>query len=98
MKRARTAVAAPSKSAQPAHFHVTTQAAARSAKRTTIENSRTYDIDDEASVAHKVPSRRAGTFGRHKREKGSTLPAYHKKVTHDLDSDDDLMMAMRDRG
>ena len=77
---------------------MTTQAAARSAKRTTIENSRTYDIDDEASVAYKAPSRKAGAFGRHNREKGSTLPAYHKKVTHDLDSDDELMIAMRDRG
>ena len=49
-------------------------------------------------MACKATSRKAGSFGRHNREKGSTLPAYHKKVTHELDSDDELIVGMRDKG
>lgn len=43
-------------------------------------------------------SRVPGSFGRVNRDKGSTLPAYHKKVSHELDSDDELIMAMREKG
>ena len=39
-----------------------------------------------------------GTFGRRNRLKGETLPAYHKRVSHELDSDDELMMDMREKG
>ncbi|KAF1974758.1 hypothetical protein BU23DRAFT_90524 [Bimuria novae-zelandiae CBS 107.79] len=97
-KRARIVAEAPSKSAQPAHFHVTTNAAARSAKRITIDETQNFDIDEDARIAYSAPSRRPGSFGRANREAGSTLPAYHKKVSHELDSDDELMMAMRDKG
>ena len=97
-KRMRTVAAAPNMVAQPAHFYQTTQAAERSAKRVTIDESRSFEIDDDAGIAYTVPSRVPGTFGRINREKGSTLPAYHKKVSHELDSDDEMMMAMRDRG
>jgi hypothetical protein len=49
-------------------------------------------------VATKQTSRIPGTFGRRNREKGSTLPAYHKKVSHELDSDDELMLDMKEKG
>lgn len=45
-----------------------------------------------------APSRTADAFGRQNRVKGSTLPAYARKVTHELDSDDELTMNMRDKG
>ena len=32
------------------------------------------------------------------RRKGESLPAYHKRVSHELDSDDEMMMGMRERG
>ncbi|PVI07371.1 hypothetical protein DM02DRAFT_703283 [Periconia macrospinosa] len=56
------------------------------------------DAGDEEAKPRGPTSRVPGTFGRRNREKGSTLPAYHKKVTADLDSDDELMMDMRDKG
>lgn len=46
----------------------------------------------------KPSSRVPGTFGRRDRKKGETLPAYHKRVSHELDSDDELMMNMREKG
>ncbi|KAF2445250.1 hypothetical protein P171DRAFT_454843 [Karstenula rhodostoma CBS 690.94] len=84
--------------AQPAHFYQTTLAAERSAQRVTADDSVNYHIEDDAEIAYTAPSRVAGTFGRVNREKGSTLPAYHKKVSHELDSDDELIMAMREKG
>ena len=41
-------------------------------------------------------SRVLGTFGRRNRRKGESLPAYHKCVSHELNSDDETMMGMRD--
>lgn len=43
-------------------------------------------------------SRIPGTFGRRGHIKGDSLPAYHKRVSHELDSDDELMMEMREKG
>ncbi|KAJ4350130.1 uncharacterized protein N0V89_008751 [Didymosphaeria variabile] len=97
-KRAKTTLAVRSKVTQPAHFHQSTNAAERSAKRVTVDESRSYHIDDDAGISYQASSRVAGTFGRRNREKGSTLPAYHKKVSHELDSDDELMMDMREKG
>ncbi|KAL1610017.1 hypothetical protein SLS60_001682 [Paraconiothyrium brasiliense] len=97
-KRPKTALPVRSKVTQPAHFHHSNLAAERSAKRVTVDESRSYHIDDDAGISYQASSRVAGTFGRRNREKGSTLPAYHKKVSHELDSDDELMMAMREKG
>lgn len=57
-------------------------------------------LDDEDLVLpDKQSSRVPGTFGRASdRPKGSTLPAYHRPVTHELDSDDELIMDMREKG
>jgi hypothetical protein len=87
-----------SKDAQPGHFRQTTLAAERSAMRVTADESRNYQIEDGPGLSYSAPSRTLGTFGKRDREKGSTLPAYHRKVTHELDADDELMMAMRESG
>jgi hypothetical protein len=55
-------------------------------------------LDEDNSFLYKQHSRVPGTFGRHDRRKGESLPAYHKRVSHELDSDDDLMMKMREKG
>ena len=55
-------------------------------------------MDEDNSFLYTKPSRKPGTFGRHDRRKGESLPAYHKRVTHELDSDDELMMTMREKG
>ncbi|KAL5427399.1 hypothetical protein PMIN04_001413 [Paraphaeosphaeria minitans] len=97
-KRSKTTLAVRSKNTQPAHFRHTTLAAERSAQRLTADDSVNYHLEDDVGIAYTGPSRLAGTFGRINREKGSTLPAYHKKVSHELDSDDELMMTMRELG
>ncbi|KAI4943967.1 hypothetical protein J4E91_009115 [Alternaria rosae] len=57
-----------------------------------------FILDEDNSFLYKQPLRKPGTFGRHDRRKGESLPAYHKRVTHELDSDDELMMMMREKG
>lgn len=54
--------------------------------------------DDTPYLQTKPTSRVPGTFGRRGHRKGDTLPAYHKRVSHELDSDDELMMEMREKG
>lgn len=97
-KRART-MAPSSKRIQPEHFHLTSQAAERSAHRVLANEDVNFLLDEDAAlIPYTAPSRGGGKWGRWNREKGSTLPAYHKKVSHELDSDDQLMMDMRGKG
>ncbi|KAF1959573.1 hypothetical protein CC80DRAFT_305636 [Byssothecium circinans] len=86
------------KRARPAFFGRTTRAAERAALRAKEDNTFVLLEGTEAEAPFKKPSRIPGTFGRRNREKGSTLPAYHKKVSADLDSDDELMLDMREKG
>ncbi|KAF2632422.1 hypothetical protein BU25DRAFT_428276 [Macroventuria anomochaeta] len=51
-----------------------------------------------SSLANHQSTRVFGTFGRRDRQKGESLPAYHKKVSAELDSDDELMLEMREKG
>lgn len=97
-KRSRTTVAAPSKSIQSTRWFATTTERERSAKRTNITGSRSYMIDDEATMTADAPSHKGGTFGRTNREKGSKLPSYYRKITGDLDSNDELILSLRDKG
>jgi hypothetical protein len=69
-----------------------------SAARMQFESADASFHDEDNTVLTKPSSRVPGTFGRRNRQKGDTLPAYHKRVTHELDSDDELMMEMRDKG
>ncbi|KAF2644594.1 hypothetical protein P280DRAFT_390970 [Massarina eburnea CBS 473.64] len=88
------------KRARPAFFSRSTKAAQRSDLRSKYDEGNSFLVleGEEAEVIKSQPSRVPGTFGRRNREKGSTLAAYHKKVSADLDSDDELMMDMREKG
>jgi hypothetical protein len=57
-----------------------------------------FILDENNDLTNKQSSRTPGTFGRRDRRKGETLPAYHKRVSHELDSDDELMIEMREKG
>ncbi|KAH8732263.1 hypothetical protein GQ44DRAFT_697346 [Phaeosphaeriaceae sp. PMI808] len=62
------------------------------------ENAEAFILKEGNAFVSKPSSRIPGTFGRTGHKKGDTMPAYHKRVTHELDSDDDLMMVMREKG
>jgi hypothetical protein len=70
----------------------------RAAMRTQTGSAEAFILNEDPVFSAKPTSRVPGTFGRRNRKKGETLPAYHKRVTHELDSDDELMMAMREKG
>jgi hypothetical protein len=57
-----------------------------------------FILDEDNDFLNKQSSRVPGTFGRRNRRKGESLPAYHKRVSHELDSDDEMMMMMREKG
>ncbi|KAF2791475.1 hypothetical protein K505DRAFT_363785 [Melanomma pulvis-pyrius CBS 109.77] len=89
------------KKTRPAFFSRSTDAAERAARRTQVCESETFLLDEENEYLHGSSSRVPGTFGRRNRgkgKKGEPLPAYHKKVSADLDSDDELIMKMREKG
>ncbi|OAL00728.1 hypothetical protein IQ06DRAFT_221242 [Phaeosphaeriaceae sp. SRC1lsM3a] len=78
---------------------VRTAAPTRSILRSNTDDGDTLMLGDGTGLPSKPSSRVPGTWGRAAdRKKGDTLPAYHKRVSHELDSDDELMMAMRDKG
>lgn len=66
--------------------------------RTQAGNAEAFFLEEDDVLTTKPSSRVPGTFGRVNRKKGETLPAYHKRVSHELDSDDELMMEMREKG
>ncbi|KAF1933077.1 uncharacterized protein M421DRAFT_1638 [Didymella exigua CBS 183.55] len=67
--------------------------------RIKAEGSESFLLDEDTNpLAHHTSSRVFGTFGRRGREKGESLPAYHKRVSATLDSDDELMLDMREKG
>jgi hypothetical protein len=86
------------KPARPAFHQRSNKAAERSALRSKFEEADALIIHEDGETLTAAPNRVPGTWGRRNREKGSTLPAYHKKVSYELDSDDELMMEMREQG
>lgn len=93
------AVLAPApKRARPAFYSATTKAAERAALRTKVEAANSFLLEEEGETIQSYAPRVPGTWGRRQREDGTTLPAYHKKITHDLDADDELMLEMREKG
>lgn len=73
----------------------------RSIRRRTItdeNDTQPFILEDDTKPLSKDSLRAPGTFGRRDRRKGESLPAYSKRVSHELDSDDELMMRMRDKG
>ena len=66
--------------------------------RSKVEDDDTFILDDGSALVTKPSTRVPGTFGHGKRQKSESMPAYHKRVTHELDSDDELIMQMREKG
>ncbi|KAF2133151.1 hypothetical protein P153DRAFT_281899 [Dothidotthia symphoricarpi CBS 119687] len=57
-----------------------------------------FIIEEGTNFLSTVTPHVPGTFGRRNRGPGESLPAYHRKVSATLDSDDELMMKMREKG
>ncbi|KAF2852376.1 hypothetical protein T440DRAFT_421304 [Plenodomus tracheiphilus IPT5] len=72
--------------------------AQRSDDAVEFEGGEGFVLNDDQSLLQTKSSRVLGTFGRRDRAKGDCLPAYHRRVSATLDSDDQLMMDMRDGG
>ncbi|KAL6705804.1 hypothetical protein ACN47E_006442 [Coniothyrium glycines] len=66
--------------------------------RADVDNGEPFILNEDTEFLNKPSSRVPGTFGRRNRRKGESLPAYHKRVSHELDSDDELIMQMREKG
>jgi hypothetical protein len=66
--------------------------------RVQADKAEAFILNEDTVISTEPSSRIPGTFGRLDRKRGDTLPAYHKRVSHELDSDDELMMAMREKG
>ncbi|KAF1947960.1 hypothetical protein EJ02DRAFT_364466, partial [Clathrospora elynae] len=86
------------KRARPGFMTKNAQSLQRSVKRIDADNAEAFILDEDNDFLNKKSSRVPGTFGRRNRRKGESLPAYHKRVSHELNSDDDLMMNMREKG
>jgi hypothetical protein len=93
------------KTTQPAFYDRTIASSERAAIRSRVANSDTLLLlegpeallNDAAST--KTVSRVPGKFGRRDRSPGTdALSSYSKKITANLDSDDELIMNMRDKG
>ena len=99
----------PSKS-RPAFFSRSVKAAERAAIRTQVNESDSFlIIEDGMEHYDRTPTRVPGTFGHRDRGAGygggsgkangdKEKIVYAKKISADLDSDDDLMMTMREKG
>lgn len=57
-----------------------------------------FIVEQDSYILNKDASREPGTFGRVSQRKGESLPAYHRRVSHELDANDELMMHMREKG
>lgn len=87
----------PRKSA-PAFFESSTKAAERAAARSVYDESNSFLLIEEPNNYCQSSSRVPGSCGKRNYRTGAGLPVYSKKVTADLDSDDELMMALREKG
>ncbi|KAF1351626.1 hypothetical protein EJ07DRAFT_66685, partial [Lizonia empirigonia] len=67
--------------------------------RLKTEGGEAFILDESTShLSQSQSSRVIGTFGRRDRGAREGLPAYHKRVSAQLDSDDELMLQMREKG
>ncbi|KAF2661237.1 hypothetical protein K491DRAFT_701233 [Lophiostoma macrostomum CBS 122681] len=83
---------------RPAFYHRSNKAAERSALRTRVDESDSFLlIEDSNHASTPAPNARTPKFTRRRRGK-NTLPDFSKKVSGELDSDDDMMMTMREKG
>jgi hypothetical protein len=86
-----------SKKTRPAFYSRSVKAAERAAIRTQVNEADSFLLLEDGEGVPPAPSRTPGTFGRRSRIQGD-CPAAYKKVTAELNSDDDLMMTMREKG
>lgn len=89
----------PQRKVQPAFYERANQAAYKSAIRSTYEESNTFFVVDEPPITNRITDlgMNMGAIGRKMRGHGN-LVAYAKRVTADLDSDDELIMQMKEKG
>jgi hypothetical protein len=86
------------KKTRPAFYDRTTKNAERAAIRTQVTEADSFLLIEGQGGAPDPAPRVPGTFGRQRRVKGAPLAPYAKKITAELDSDDDLIMTMREKG
>lgn len=87
------------KKSRPAFFSRSVKAAERAALRTQVDEADSFLIHEDGQVMNTTHSHVLGTFGRRTRIKGNAPDVRpYKEVTAELDSDDELMMTMRERG
>ncbi|PSN66929.1 hypothetical protein BS50DRAFT_667069 [Corynespora cassiicola Philippines] len=90
----------PHKRSQPTFHDASIRRAKRSALRTQADNSESFMVteDRQEKKATRTGTRISGSFGRRNRRKTDTLPVVYSKVSAMLDSDDELMLSMREAG
>ncbi|KAF2473103.1 uncharacterized protein BDR25DRAFT_128669 [Lindgomyces ingoldianus] len=80
-------------------YQRTTNYAQKAALRARFNEDNAFLLDEGAEELNFAPTKGPLTFGRpHKREPGDCLPAYAKKISVNLDSDDELMINMKEKG
>jgi hypothetical protein len=82
---------------RPAFFDRTTKAAERSAIRTQADEADCFEIIEGGEDVEPKFSHATGTFG-HRKRRSNKVSTYHKRISADLDSDDELILTMRDKG
>lgn len=85
---------------RPDFFSRSITAAERSAKRTQVNESESFLLIEEGTNGNSTSSRKPGISGRRNRgqTQGDRLPVFSKKITVELDSDDERMLEMREKG
>ncbi|KAF2191364.1 hypothetical protein K469DRAFT_697041 [Zopfia rhizophila CBS 207.26] len=73
-------------------------AAQKTVMRTRFDKDNSFLLVDDSDVLTRPSHGVTGTFGRKDPNVRSCLPDYAKNITAELDSDDELMMTMRDKG
>ncbi|KAH9871817.1 hypothetical protein J1614_006074 [Plenodomus biglobosus] len=91
-------IQAPSTGHKRKRARITSPPAGQNSNAVTLDGGEGFILDDDHSLLPTKSSRIFGTFGRRDRVKGDCLPAYHKRVVAILDSDDQLLMDMREGG
>ena len=67
-------------------------------KKTQLASDVTFSLHDDTGISNKQPSTVPGTHRSHKRSKVGAFKFCGKPISDELDSDDELMMDMRENG
>jgi hypothetical protein len=63
-----------------------------------MDDTEAFTLEDDSTFPNQQTSHVPSTYGRTNRSKSDTHMTYSKPVSHELDSDDQLMMQMRKNG